>query len=373
MAAPTISGQPANSRPRPAAPSRPSRLDRASSDPSRGRGSESRRWCGSGLTSPPRGHHVASLGHGVDLGRGHLRAGPAGPWSAWPGPAGARPGAPATAAGPARRTRRRAGAPGPYPSRSVASWWAASWSARANDRCSPWDAWVRDGSPASGELELVPVRARPSRHPRCDVLGHGPRPGRRAAGPIHERTYVEPDLGGSRRPDGRSARSTRGASWPTSCSRASTRRVPASSSRASQTSRVDAASGAGATGRRCASSAARWRSTFSTSSAGSRRLRIHHGQGLVQEPAPVGGSRPDHPDVLGGEHRHPQRVVQVAASPDRLPVHLGPGPARGRTLRPRWSASGSPTRVSARRMALSAPRRTSASLGEPRNDWRVAR
>ena len=33
------------------------------------------------------------------------------------------------------------------PQRAVASWWAASRRARASERCSPWEAWVRPGRP----------------------------------------------------------------------------------------------------------------------------------------------------------------------------------------------------------------------------------
>ena len=53
------------------------------------------------------------------------------------------------------------------------------------------------------------------------------------------------------------------------------------------------------------------------------RLGIDHGEGLVEEPAAVGGAGPDDPDVLRREHRHAQRLVEIDTAAHGLAVDLG--------------------------------------------------
>ena len=105
-------------------------------------------------------------------------------------------------------SRRRTGA---VPRRSVASWWAARRRARASDRCSPWEAWVRAGRPPMREVQVVAVRPHGG-HPPAEVVGAGGQQGvgQRAVPGRAGRRASTAHLG--RRPGGRSARSPPGAS-----------------------------------------------------------------------------------------------------------------------------------------------------------------
>ena len=95
----------------------------------------------------------------VDAG-GRARAGPwrAGRWrwSAGPGRRQVGEQGASLRSGRARRTRRRAA--GRARRRCVGDHgWAASRRARASDRCSPWEAWVRAGRPPTVEVHVVAV------------------------------------------------------------------------------------------------------------------------------------------------------------------------------------------------------------------------
>ena len=290
---PTISGQRANSRPSPSAPSQPEppghRVQRAV-EPA-GAPSPGGRW-GSGLTGAPRSaDHVAALDHGVDLGRGDLRRGRQGRGQQGLARRAGRPGGPWPGAGRARRTRRRGGAPGPCR--------AARWPAGGRPGAGPAPATAArpgrrgcaPGSPPSGELELVAVGP-DRRDAPLEVLGRGLRPGRRAARPSHERRYVERRRRWSLTGQARVVRGgQRGQLADQRLPGLDQARCPTSSSRASHTSRVAAISASSVR-----PDVAQQRRPLAQDLldllGGSRRLRVDHGQGLVEEPPPVGRARP---------------------------------------------------------------------------------
>ncbi len=215
------------------------------------------------------------------------------------------------------------------PSRSVASWWAASCRARASDRCSPWEAWVRAGSPcrvSSSSSRWGPT----GRDPPFDVLVPGLGQGvEQPAGP-------RPHVGQSRhrcgaRPASSSGPRRPGPARPPAARGPRPARCPTASSRVSHTSRVSATSG-GQSAAGGAEQGGPLAQDLVHLLGGPGRLGVDHGQGLVEEAASFGRPGPDHPDVLGGEHRGPQGLVEVAPAADALPVDQGPGPAGRRDL-----------------------------------------
>ena len=64
----------------------------------------------------------------------------------------------------------------------------------------------------------------------------------------------------------------------------------------------------------------------------SGRLGVDHRQRFVEEVPPVGRPRPDHTDVLWGEHRDAQGLMEVNPSAYHLSVHLGSCTPRGQDL-----------------------------------------
>ena len=233
---------------------------------------------------------------------------------AWPGGSPARR-AFARYGSSSEKTSSRSSTGG-VPSRSVASWWAASCRARASERCSPWEAWVRPGSPPRRQLQLVPVGA-DQRDPPLDVLGPGLGQGvEQTARPralVLERDRRsgapgQPRVVGRRR--WAPAASTR-------ASRASTSAVPAASSRASHTSRVLADLGGRACRPGVRRSADRWRRIFSTSSAARAAFGSTTARVSSRNRRRSAGSGPDHPDVLRGEHRGPEGLVEIARAGGR--------------------------------------------------------
>ena len=216
MAGPTISGQSANRRPRPSE----SCMPELPGSPHRAR----RRAAGARVPLMRIRRHQAGSGRcrsgptvsaGLDrvhLGRRHLRRGAGGRWSGGSGRGGGRPAGPRDRNGSSSEKTSSSRSTGAEPSRSVASWWAASRRARARERCSPWEAWVRLGQPAERQLQLVPVRARSARHPRSRSFGRGCGQGVDAAVPSTSAGSRASTAVGARRPGGSSGPRCRGAS-----------------------------------------------------------------------------------------------------------------------------------------------------------------
>ena len=327
--------------------------------------------------------HVGAGRHGVDLVRGRTPLGaPTGRGEQRLARGQRRPPGPPTAGGSSSENTSSSRSTGGVPRRSVASWWAASSRARANDRCSPWEAWVRPGSPSDGEVQLVAVGARPTRPPaRCPW--RAPRPGRRATGPTRTAgTRVPPASAGrpagvvrlgraapARRPVAPGPRPGRSRPRPAGCPTRPGWRPPRGE---------PAAAG-------CRSSAARWRRIRplrrpSRASFGSMTARVSSRNRRRSAGPPRTTSM-----VLGGEHRGPEGLVEIPSAAHALAVDHGPRPAPTGRARPRWSGSGRPpgSRPAgwpARRPGApwppgATPGRTAGSTGSrpPRGRWSCRR
>ena len=95
-------------------------------------------------------------------------------------------------------------------------------------------------------------------------------------------------------------------------------------------------------------------------------------QRLVEVAAPLRRTTLDQRQVVGREDRDPQGAEQVAGASQRLAVDLGTVPSAGDELGLEQQVPPSRS-ASARTTARSAPDRTRASVGAPRNDVSVAR
>ena len=212
-----------------------------------------------------------------------------------------------------------------------------------------------------GARPSTPHVGRPGPEPRA-----GPRAGvrtRNAGRPVRSRSAHRPAGRSGAPPAVPAARPAAPAPRPVA--------MPDSSSRASQTSRVTAASGRSVRPA-VRSSALRCRSTLSTSSA---------------DRAALGSTTARVSSRKRRRSDGPARTTPMSSGENTVTRSASWRSPRRRTAwrltcvreRPVADTSASmvsvrsSTRVSARRMARSVPRRTSASFGEPRNDCSVAR
>ena len=314
----------------------PSCLDTASSEASSGRGPVSPRSDGGGTTpAPPRPRPVVRPCRSAPRPPprrpwpASTSPGPEGRWSAGPAPGAARPAGPATGRGPVRRRHRRAGGPGPtqaFGGQLV----GGQLQGQGQGALLPLGGVGPAREAAQRQLELVPVGP-DQRDPPLEVLGPGLGQGvgqsARPRAPV-----LETDRRCRCRPAASSGPRRAGPARSTSCSRASTRAVPAASRRASHTSSVSATSGVEPPAGRAAGARSAGAGSCSTSSAARAAFGSTTARVSSRNRRRSAGPDADHPDVLGREHGGPQGLVEVAPAPDGLPVDHRPRPSGRREL-----------------------------------------
>ena len=249
--------------------------------------------------------------------------------------------------------------------------WIPSRRARARQRCSPCDAWVRASRPSSTITEVVAMRAhRVDAAPQIVASARPParRGGRR---PSCVDSAVRPWRRRRRRRAGCRRDPRAASSSATSRSRAATSTLPASANRWSHTSSVVVTS-APARPPDWRNNAARWRSTRSVSSA-ARAPSVSSRASVSSRRS----RRPRGPPLINARSSG-EKIVHGAAAASTLRPFASFRFTRVR-LRPagsdlRLHRDGALRRVEGRpHDGVSAPVRTIASGGAPRNERRVPR
>ena len=154
--------------------------------------------------------HVAALRHGVDPWPPSPLGVPAGPWSAGLTRRAVRPESAFDRRGSSFKYTASSGSTRGGPGRSVASWWAASWSASARGRCSPCEAWVRERGVRPGSGPASSRWGPTVETPRSDVPDPGRHPAPGGRGQLQDRTSVSPTSVGDARPAEHCSRPPRG-------------------------------------------------------------------------------------------------------------------------------------------------------------------
>ncbi len=246
-------------------------------------------------------------------------------------------------------------------------------SARARQRCSPCEAWVRASRPSICEHEVVAVGPHGVHAPPQVVRAAGrqrveqvarPSSGRSAGAPAHALARPGQAAVGRRRPGARGRPPAARAPPRGPC-----RRRPA----AGPTRRGSPSTSSLARPPDWRSRAARWRRTRSVSSAARAPSGSSTRQGVVEQVAPAPRPAADDGQVLGGEDRAGRGGGQLLPAGDRLAVHPGAAAAGRQDLRLDQGRAVRAVDLGPDDGARSAPVRTMASGGAPRKERRVPR
>ena len=198
-------------------------------------------------------------------------------------------------------------------------------------RCSPWLACVRGGPVADREHHLVtvgPHRRHAAAHVVTPRRGAAPRPAPPCAGRRRRPRSPRGLVAGhdQRRAAGQRVVGRRpgpGASGRAGRARAAARAAPAAASLASHTSSVNAVASSSRPPV-CLSRALRWRRTLSTLAAQRVVAGVQAHQRVVEEAPALRRPVLHDGQVVGREHRDPQRAEQVAGPAQRLAVDEHP-------------------------------------------------
>ena len=117
----------------------------------------------------------------------------------------------------------------------------------------------------------------------------------------------------------------------------------------------------------------RWRRTRSTSDAQRVVAGVQRDERVVEEAPPLARAALDEREVVGREHRHPQRAEQVTGPAQRLPVDLHPVAAAGDELGLEQQLAALALGLGPHDRAGRRPRGPAPRSGAPRNDDSVAR